>query len=1027
MSRSTTSGFPHRFWRAVAARLVLCTGLWLSATGASAAALPVALPPQLAADSALGREMTALMRDYSDRLVQVRVPYWLDVQSGQWREWTPHHEGLRRACREAPQPCLQLLQTQLGALERALVQASKLPRTAWFAAGVSAMSDLCAITPVPGEVDAQLFRLCGGQAGLTLAAALSWMEQGHDELFIAYYARHEQKHSSTLAWLAEQAVNDPVAREQRQRLEQHASPAAAARYFELLDQLPGATWAWLTQLAEAHTRQDYSRLLYASTNLARLGYRIGDTQQGDSWQRVAEIIISEQPQLSARMGCALQQEQVRLVVARDQAARRAPDPQAVIRLIEGDCPFSWTTIEYAHAGLRAGRAGDVALVIERALKACDTCAASRLRHLHDLLAIAHGGEAELQKQATRRLEESLAGRFNVAERQGTWALADALSAREGGRTSAYRLYVALDEQIHGERAFGMPNPSNLRNLARYDELSRLRARATVVQGEMLALERTEALRAQSLLQRLRLRRWQQAFADVRDDAARTRLDAELASLATLRKQLAALPAGASALEQALRTTVFAETANMEALYEQQYLETLASRKAEAADGMKRSAWLGTAGMSLFWHEQGRAIGRLPFQSLARDEGYLSWLRVPGGFVATLAVPDSVSGGTHRASNRFVAVPESMAATLALYRQLLQSGAGVRRGLAVATPLKNDTAGLVMQGIPVWRRSDGSFLAAVQAPPGAVRAKSMTEIGDAIFALLLEPVMGELGSLRRLTISPDGELSYLPFEALTRNGVSLLEGLDIAYVQSLAVHAELTERARSRRAGGTALLSLADPDYVMPAGVTVPGGSLPPAVTNLRWQPLPGTRAESEALRKLFPDSQQWLGSQASRSHLTSLQRKGALGRFRILHFATHGYVDDERSALVLSMAEGPARAYLQDTDVVELQLDSDLVLLSACDTGIGRNVSGEGVMGLPYAFLLAGNSNTLMSLWPVDDAGTAAFISAFMARTGKGADLLAALNDTKREFARGDHGRAYADPRIWAAFVQYGVGIRLGR
>ena len=80
-------------------------------------------------------------------------------------------------------------------------------------------------------------------------------------------------------------------------------------------------------------------------------------------------------------------------------------------------------------------------------------------------------------------------------------------------------------------------------------------------------------------------------------------------------------------------------------------------------------------------------------------------------------------------------------------------------------------------------------------------------------------------------------------------------------------------------------------------------------------------------------------------------------------------------------------------------------------------------MGLPYAFMLAGNSNTVMSLWPVDDKGTAAFMTTFMAKVRRGVDLLTALNQTKREFARGVHGKAFSDPLIWAAFVQYGIGI----
>ncbi|HEX2010767.1 MAG TPA: CHAT domain-containing protein, partial [Roseateles sp.] len=295
----------------------------------------------------------------------------------------------------------------------------------------------------------------------------------------------------------------------------------------------------------------------------------------------------------------------------------------------------------------------------------------------------------------------------------------------------------------------------------------------------------------------------------------------------------------------------------------------------------------------------------------------------------------------------------------------------------------------------------------------------------LYERLLAPLPPRWQQARHLVISPDGPLAQLPFETLWQGERPLIADREISYVQSLAVHGELKRRIAARPAGaGDRLLSLADPSYAAPAA-----GAKPPPdwMAELDWQALPGTRQESAALLPLFKGgSRQILGPAASQQTLLEMQRGRQLAEFGVLHFATHGYVDDQRSALVLSMGEGIENAYLQDGTIAQLSLRSDLVLLSACDTGLGRSQSGEGVMGLPYAFMLAGNTDTLMSLWAVDDKGTAAFVPAFMARARAGMDLVAALNATKREFSSGALGEAFRDPRIWAAFVLYGVPLRLG-
>lgn len=114
--------------------------------------------------------------------------------------------------------------------------------------------------------------------------------------------------------------------------------------------------------------------------------------------------------------------------------------------------------------------------------------------------------------------------------------------------------------------------------------------------------------------------------------------------------------------------------------------------------------------------------------------------------------------------------------------------------------------------------------------------------------------------------------------------------------------------------------------------------------------------------------------------------------------------------------QSPISAYLMDQDIVGWSLNSVLVLFSACNTGIGRKQKGEGCRRSAYAFFMAGNTNTLMmSLWPVDDEGTAALMPTFFQRIQHGEDHITALNNAKRAFARGDYGQALSNPRVWSS------------
>ncbi|MBW4511787.1 MAG: CHAT domain-containing protein [Scytonematopsis contorta HA4267-MV1] len=118
----------------------------------------------------------------------------------------------------------------------------------------------------------------------------------------------------------------------------------------------------------------------------------------------------------------------------------------------------------------------------------------------------------------------------------------------------------------------------------------------------------------------------------------------------------------------------------------------------------------------------------------------------------------------------------------------------------------------------------------------------------------------------------------------------------------------------------------------------------------------------------------------------------ALNQFRILHFATHGFVNDENpdlSGIVLSLVDKQGkdiRGYLRLGDLFNLDYPADLIVLSACETGLGKDIKGEGLVGLTRGLMYAGAERLVVSLWQVDDKGTSAFMQEFykeMLQNGK--------------------------------------------
>jgi CHAT domain-containing protein len=162
----------------------------------------------------------------------------------------------------------------------------------------------------------------------------------------------------------------------------------------------------------------------------------------------------------------------------------------------------------------------------------------------------------------------------------------------------------------------------------------------------------------------------------------------------------------------------------------------------------------------------------------------------------------------------------------------------------------------------------------------------------------------------------------------------------------------------------------------------------------------------------------FLGDRATEANVKS---SPALRSARWVHFATHGFLDErrpERSGLVLAGADGSGEdGVLRVDEIFNLELSADLAVLSACDTGLGKRLSGEGLVGLTRAFLYAGAAAVVVSLWQVEDRSTAELMVQLKENLDRGDDHAEALRQAKLGLIAG--GR-FAEPRLWAPFILVG-------
>ena len=310
-------------------------------------------------------------------------------------------------------------------------------------------------------------------------------------------------------------------------------------------------------------------------------------------------------------------------------------------------------------------------------------------------------------------------------------------------------------------------------------------------------------------------------------------------------------------------------------------------------------------------------------------------------------------------------------------------------------------------------------------------------------MILRPAVRVLGR-KRIVIVADGVLQYIPFAALTNPKSAVAEPLVVQHelitLPSASTLAVQRRNLAGRKPAAQMLAVVADPVFTtndprLPKTMSpVPPGGAAAAVDTrriehstdslgqLRIQRLPFTRQEADQILAIVPGPTNLKAVDFSANR--SLAISNELSKFRYVHFATHGYFDSARpelSAIVLSLVDqhgNPEDGFLRSHDIFNLKLPAELVVLSACETGLGKDIRGEGLVGLTRGFMYAGARRVIVSLWNVNDKATASlmqrvYVGILKNKNTPAASLRAAQIEMWKQ-------KQWQAPYYWAGFVMQG-------
>jgi len=367
-----------------------------------------------------------------------------------------------------------------------------------------------------------------------------------------------------------------------------------------------------------------------------------------------------------------------------------------------------------------------------------------------------------------------------------------------------------------------------------------------------------------------------------------------------------------------------------------------------------------------------------------------------------------------------------------------------------------------------------LLTGPQPQPGDTEAKYQARVKEAgesywtqaaaLSRMLLGPVASQLGK-KRLAIVADGALQYIPFAALPapssgndggrNSGVEpqpLFVDHEIVSIPSASTLATLRRETAGRKPVEKSIAVLADPVFtdddtrvrrdvgkavakektrsadsdgmdIVSLQITRSGQETGVIGAEGGFGRLLGTRREAAAISALVPERERMQALDFEASRATALRPE--LGEYRIVHFATHGMLNNvhpELSGIVLSLVDKEGRqqdGFFRLQDIYNLKLPAELVVLSACQTGLGKEVKGEGLVGLTRGFMYAGAPRVVASLWKVDDRATSELMKRFY-QGMLGQERLRPAEALRQAQLSIWKQKQWREPYYWAAFVLQG-------
>jgi CHAT domain-containing protein len=295
----------------------------------------------------------------------------------------------------------------------------------------------------------------------------------------------------------------------------------------------------------------------------------------------------------------------------------------------------------------------------------------------------------------------------------------------------------------------------------------------------------------------------------------------------------------------------------------------------------------------------------------------------------------------------------------------------------------------------------------------------------LYSLLLKPAQKQLQGKTNLIISPDNVLWDLPFQVLlSQESRYLIENAAISYTPSLSVLREVRLAKKNKQAPAKAsLLALGNPDLGNQSIETAKFVKM-----DIELHPLPEAATQVRALGRLYgPTLSKVYTGPTAREELVKEQS----ARYRILHLATHGILNDLSpmySHVMLSQTptKNEEDGLLEAWEMMNLDLNADLVVLSACETARGRVGAGEGVIGMTWALFVAGCPRTVVSQWKVEASSTTAlmveFHKRFKTRYGGRQPAVSTAEAMRQAALKVMRNPKHAHPFYWGGFVVVGDG-----